>query len=441
MLQAEVTHGEPRQKKKFHFAFVVAIAGLLTQFVLLCCQRMPALSLEMIRESMNLDYTQVGLITSWFTIFYAGAAFVWGWMTDKIGAKFTLVIAETIAAIGLILFGTIGAQSYYIAVAVWCVAGFGCAGLYMATIPKLVASWFAPDKRGFAMSLITPGGTICSIVLGIVIPPLLVSSGWQTGFIACGVFCAVVALFTFFLVKEKPSDIGLAPYGVPAGTQVAPAPKVEEEHAVAQKQEKASKGSFIQCLKMPITWHYGIMQIFYQIGYMVSTTYYVASVTFAGYDTVQAGLSITWGGIACIILIQLWGNLSDRIERKYVIMIGCAASAIVAGVYCFVLQGQPALALCYFFVAALTATNGITPVLLALAGDYYPQKYRGTGTGIISTLTIIGRYAGPWIAGMVIDASMGNIGYGFLVVTVSMVIGAVIALTLPKVKNSATASS
>ncbi|MDR2492716.1 MAG: MFS transporter, partial [Coriobacteriales bacterium] len=322
----------PARKKGLHYGFMIIAAGFLTQFVLLCCQRMPALTLENIRVALNISYTEVGLITSWFTVFYAGGAFLWGYLNDAIGAKKTLSLAAAVAAIGLVAFGAFAQNGLLVAVIVWSVAGLGCAGLYMATLPVLIANWFAPKRRGFAMGLITPGGNVCSIVLGLVVPTLVVSSSWQVGFIVVGVFCALVTVFIFAFVRTYPSEKGLAPYGSPAGTQAAPSPNVEtlqEEKDARQKPEKdaghkagqkavqktARLSNFAHVLRSGITWHFGALYTIYQIGYMVSTTYYVASTIYAGYTPVEAGLGITFGGLATVVSLNVFGNLSDRIER------------------------------------------------------------------------------------------------------------------------------
>ncbi|WP_165062868.1 nitrate/nitrite transporter [Adlercreutzia sp. ZJ154] len=439
------TTEQPSSKGKFHYAFIICLAGFLTQFIVLGCQRLPALSLELIRGTLNISYAEVGLITSWFTVFYAGASFIWGGLADRIGAKKTLTLASAFAAIGTILFGLFAQYGLIIAIIVWCVAGFGCAGLFMATLPKIVAKWFAPEKRGFGMALITPGGNVASILIGLFMATIIANTSWQQSFIYVGIFFAVIAVFIAICVKESPEERGLAPYGAPVGTQAAPKPKVVEAESGAKAEDKpvqhSGQNKYIQVLKMGRTWHFAIMYIIWQLGYMVTVAYYTASIQYVGFSLAEAGLAMTWGGIATIIFIQIWGNMSDHMERKYVLFIANALCAVLSLAYFISLQGQPSLILCYFFVALITACTGITTVILSIGGDLYPAEIRSTGTGVVSTLTIIGRYLGPWIAGIAIDATAGNIGYAYLIVAISMGIAAVIAITLPKMRGTAAANS
>ena len=50
---------------------------------------------------------------------------------------------------------------------------------------------------------------------------------------------------------------------------------------------------------------------------------------------------------------------------------------------------------------------------------------------MIGTINIVGRYLGPWLAGMLIDAT-GVVGNSFGIVGVTMLVAAVIAFTFPR---------
>ena len=56
------------------------------------------------------------------------------------------------------------------------------------------------------------------------------------------------------------------------------------------------------------------------------------------------------------------------------------------------------------------------------------------GTGFIGTVNVVGRYLGPWLAGMLIDAT-GVVGNSFGIVGVTMLVAAVIAFTFPRLRK------
>jgi len=421
----------PKAPKKgwLHYGYVIVAAGFFTQVILLSSQRSLSIALVNIQETLQVSYAQVGLISSYFGLVYAGAAFLWGWLADhaKIGPRLAITGAGACASIGLLLFGLVGGQSLNLAIATYTLVGLGCAGIYIATIPKLVSAWFVPEKRGHAMRFITPGGGITSMILGVVLPIGMVARGWQSCFIVLGIIAGVITLGFFTLLRDDPAQKGLTPVGSPPGTPVVAVPK---------KIKKDN--NFRAVLKMPITWHIGIMYIIYQLGYMANSTYYVAGIKTAGYSSAQAGLAVTIAAIVSILFMQLWGPLSDRLERKTVIAIGSFGYAFFAILYYFALISGPSLIVCYILVSFMQGCFGITPVIMAALADYYPADLRGTGNGVISTMSMVGRYGGPFLAGLCIDAAGGQVAYGFIFAAVVVSISAVITLTWPKLKAGST---
>ena len=421
----------PKKRGGLHYAFVICLGGFLTQFIVLSAQRLPAISLESIRQTLGVSYAEVGLITSIYMIFYAGLSFAWGMAADKFGTKRMIVLACGLASAGAISFGILAPMGLIPAIVTWSIAGCGTAGLLMAILPKIVSRWFAPEKRGMGMSLITPGANFSAIILGIVAPIIIASTGWEMAYIIFGGIYALIALFIAITFREGPEEKGLAPYGAPEGTQAAPTPTIEQPKAVTASE--STETPIMRVLKMPITWHFGIFYIIYQIGYMAATQFYVASIQSAGFDLAQASLAITWGGILTIITELILGQLSDRMERKSLMAFMVALNAVLSLAYFFYLSNTPEASLlaCYFFVATISACTGVITVIMTAAGEYYDDDIRATGTGVVGTINIVGRYLGPWLAGMVIDAS-GFVGDSFLIVGITMAIAAVIAFAMPR---------
>ena len=46
----------PKKSGGLHYAFIICLGGFLTQFIVLSAQRLPALTLESIRQSLGVNY-------------------------------------------------------------------------------------------------------------------------------------------------------------------------------------------------------------------------------------------------------------------------------------------------------------------------------------------------------------------------------------------------
>ncbi len=408
------------ENKGFHYGWMVVFGGFLTQIILLITIQTLPLVLVQIEESLKISHAAAGTITSFFGLCYAGFSFFWGFLADKIGARKTLTIAGLLTSIMLIVFGS-AADSLGKAIFLYSVVGFGSAGIFSATIPKLIGEWFHPSKRGRAMSLITPGGVLTGAALGIVVPILSTANGWENTFRILGVAALIVTVLVLAIVRNSPIEKGLLPVGAPEG------------EAIKSAGSQQAKGGFLQVLKLKITWHLGSMYIFWQLAYMASMVFLAASmVKGLGFTPKQAGLAITIYNIFQLIGQQIWGPLSDRLERKTVIALAGIWWSVFTMVYVATF-GQP-LTTTYIIVAIMGIGMGIVPVILATFSDYYSAEVRGTGSGVISTLAIIGRFFGPMIAGYIADAS-GNLTSAFVFAAIMMVVASIISFTLPGIKT------
>lgn len=74
---------------------------------------------------------------------------------------------------------------------------------------------------------------------------------------------------------------------------------------------------------------------------------------------------------------------------------------------------------------------GMVPVISAMMADYYPAGLRGSGSGVICTLGMIGRTVGPVLGGVAADA-IGSLGGAFLFAAIMMLISTALTLTLPR---------
>lgn len=411
-----------QKKQRLHYGWIIVFGGFLTQIILLISLQTLPIVLDEIKGSLNIDNASAGTITSVFGLCYAGFSFFWGFLADKIGTRKTLTIAGLLSALMLILFG-VAADSFIKALIIYALVGLGAAGIYSATIPKLIGEWFAPSKRGRAMSLITPGGVLTGAALGIVAPIFATDFGWQNTFVILGVVALVVTAAVFLIVRNRPAEKGLRPIGAP--------PAEAEEAAEAGNKAAPQNTGFAGVLRLKITWHLGSMYIFWQLAYMAVTAFLAVAIRDAGFSPVQAGLAVTIYNLCQLVGQQIWGPLSDRMERKSVIAISNIWWLIFA--FGFALVYHSGLTALYIMVGLMGIGIGNIPVILATFSDYYPKEIRGTGTGVISTLAVIGRFFGPMVAGILADAS-GQTTVVFIFAALMMLVAALIALTLPKVR-------
>ena len=129
-----------------------------------------------------------------------------------------LGLRASVVAGGLWVAATMGAVVLVTDVAALYVLGFAT-GLTFGIATSMAASllintWFE-QKRGTVMGAVFATSGLGGIGAGLVMPALVGYGGWQFGFaVTAGVIVVLVVLPGVFLIRSKPSDVGLLPYGV-----------------------------------------------------------------------------------------------------------------------------------------------------------------------------------------------------------------------------------
>ncbi len=85
------------------------------------------------------------------------------------------------------------------------------------TLTKVVSTWFY-SSRGVTLGLVNGGGSIGGMVLVPAASAIVVLASWQDAYRFLGVLLILVIFpIGFFLIKNRPQDMGLEPQGAPVG--------------------------------------------------------------------------------------------------------------------------------------------------------------------------------------------------------------------------------
>ena len=146
----------------------------------------------------------------------------------------------------------------------------------------------------------------------------------------------------------------------------------------------------------------------------VEATMYLGFGAFLGFLPLYArNVGLNDGAIAVVLALQLtialiakpWtGNLSDRLGRKPVIVLGLFASAAALPLIFRMTSFAGLVAVVPLLGLGVAA---VTPATNALIADLVAARRLGTGMGVFGTIWDIGEAAGPILAGILI----GQIGY------------------------------
>lgn len=217
-----------QKKGGFHYAFLIVASCI----VITCIPCALVLSCAGIYFKPVATYFQVSTpeFTLYFSILNIAMMImlpIAGKLMSKIDLRAILSICAAIDGVTYLAMSQFSAVwQFYIA---GVLLGIGTAPLIYLSVPTLINAW-CKKKVGFFIGLCMAFTGIGGVIFNPVGTAFINSGadGWRTGYLVFGIIMLVVTLpFTLFVVRSKPSDKGLEPYGA--------------EDAVSQEGAKSSE--------------------------------------------------------------------------------------------------------------------------------------------------------------------------------------------------------
>jgi sugar phosphate permease len=385
MQQADQSH-PPTTTKGLHYGWVVVFAGTLTIFACLGLARFAfGMLLPSMRDALSMSYDEMGFLGTGNFAGYLTAVAVAPFLLKRFSPR--QLITSGLFLISVCMFGIGFGESYLLILMLYTVVGIG-SGLANIPVMVLVSYWFRREKRGWAAGLIVIGSGFAIIFSGFAIPFLNESfgpNGWRVGWGMLALIVLLVAMVVAVLIRNDPSEKGLAPVG---STQ-------ELEYDPSE-----SKGSFSS---VQILTHLGVLYFIFGATYVIYGTFIVTTmVEEYAYAEASAGLFWSWVGFFSLFSGTLFGLLSDKIGRKGGIMAVFAVQTLA-----YLLAGSRLGTVALFASVVLygVAVFALPAIMAAAVGDYLGKARAAAAFSIITFCFAIGQTLGPTVAGLVAEST------------------------------------
>lgn len=154
-------------------------------------------------NEFGLNKTEIGLVFSAFAYPYLVFQIIGGWVSDRFGARRTLLVCGVLWAIATLLTGMAGGLISLLAARLLLGLGEG------ATFPAATAAmsrWVAREKRGFAQGITHAFARIGNAVAPAAVVAIMAVYGWRESFYICGVISLVWVALWALVYTEHPKD-------------------------------------------------------------------------------------------------------------------------------------------------------------------------------------------------------------------------------------------
>ncbi|MEG1560953.1 MAG: MFS transporter [Raoultibacter sp.] len=321
-----------------------------------------------------------------------------GTLIAKKGARFTMMAGSFImivGAIAMILFVRTPLM-YFLFFGILLSVGSIMAGLL--SVQSTVGNWFVV-KRGMAMTLTMGIAGVGAIVVPFIANKVVEASGgaWQSGWYLIAAFGVILIPVAFFLVKNKPEDIGQSPDGAQQ-----PLAQIQGDSTSSFVYKNTACVPHRAAIKTLPFWLIALTGTGGFFAYSLATSQGVIHFTTLGFDQTLVVGAVVSMGIASLVGRIAIGSLSDRFEPLRLMTLSLFVAAF--GILLAVIASNETMVYGYYLCTGF-GFGAITTTLPTAVANYFGAGEFPKNLGTTMLITTLFASCIPLISGAVFDAT------------------------------------
>ena len=258
--------------------------------------------------------------------------------------------------------------------------------------PRIINSWFH-RHQGAVLGAVTAATGLGGSLMCLILSGIIETSGWKNAYLTAAILLGIVALLILILVRDRPEDKGLKPFG--EGQRVIKK-KEGDDHWIGYTFQKMVKSPEFYLMIV-----FTFISCFFSGGMLAIVIPHLQDVGLSASQaaSMQSTMMLVLAGVkfAC-------GFFSDKVGAKWVTLFCLACTAIGAVLFPFAGSTSVALITVIIYSASLPLTSVMVPLLSSALFGYQSQATcLSIFMGIISLAGIV---SGP-TANLIFD-KMGS---------------------------------
>lgn len=324
-----------------------------------------------------------------------------GWLSDKFGPKWVIVVGTLVFGTGLVLMYFVNSVwAYYV---IW--GGVTAIGLNLAltiAVDKALADWFV-KRRGLAFGIRFAIIGICGVIALPVITFLVNDQGWRMTSLIWGLLMFASVPFSWYFVKQKrPEYYGLLPDGVTVESV-----SQSEVGSIVDKGVEYAAGfdetefTLRQAMKTPAYWMITLAWVCLMLVVLALNIHFIPLLIDLGIDSTTAGNMMAMMVFFTIPARFLGGILADRVrkDRLHYLVAG-SFLCLTLGLLVFLIEQSVTTA--YILLVLFGFGSGApTPLRMTIGGRYFGRKafasIQGSSMMFAAPVALIAPVYAGWI--------------------------------------------
>lgn len=410
-----------RETRRLHYAWIVAGLTFATLLAAAGLRAAPSVLIVPLQQEFGWSRATISAAVSVNLLLYGLMGPFSAALIDSLGVRLTVSLALCLVAIGIALTTLMTAP--WQLVLLWGVvvgAGTGMAALALAA--TVVNRWFS-HRRGVVMGMLTASTATGQLLFLPLMAWVVETYGWRPAVLIVAAAGLLVLLPVALLMRDRPSDVGLPPYGE---TDIVPPPPRPTVSAAAATLAALRRG-----LGSRDFWL--LSATFFICGCSTNGligTHLIPSCIDHGIPEVRAAGLLAAIGVFDLIGTTLSGWLSDRFDNRYLLFwyYGLRGLSLIYLPYALDLSFYGLSIFVIFYGLDWVAT---VPATVRLAANAFGKEHVGVMFGWVAAAHQLGAASAAYGAGAVrtvtgsyLGAFVGAGGLCILAAVLALLIGA-----------------
>jgi sugar phosphate permease len=203
--------------RSLHYGWIVAAITFVTLLAAAGIRATPGVLIVPLEQEFGWSRASISFAISINLVLYGFMGPFSAALVDRLGTRATMLIAMATLGVGVCLTSLMTAT--WQLVLLWgVVVGAGSGMIALALSATIVNRWFA-ERRGLVMGVLTASTATGQLVFLPFLAAIVERWGWRPAVLTIAGIGLLTLIPVGFFMRNRPSDLGLAPYG-----QAGPAP-------------------------------------------------------------------------------------------------------------------------------------------------------------------------------------------------------------------------
>jgi predicted MFS family arabinose efflux permease len=358
----------------------------LASFVLSFFHRTaPAAIAGELARAFDISSTVLGTLAATYFYVYTVLQIPVGVLADTVGPRRLLAGGSAVAAAGSLLFAL--APTWEVAAVGRTLVGIGVSVAFISVL-KLSAVWFAPQRFATLAGVTMLAGNLGAVIAGAPLAWVVTQTSWRAVFVALAILSGMLALATWWRVRDRPEDFGYAAVN-PAAPASARVPWLT---------------ALTRVLANPATWppfvvNVGVGGSFLAFAGLWAVPYLQ---TVHGMSRVEAALHSSLLLLGVAFGSMGIGIISDRLGNRRGVMRAAVLLYTLSWLPWLLHAHWPVWATLVWFLLMGLVLPGFT-LSWTIAKEANPAQYSGIATSVVNTGIFLGAGILQPLVGWVLD--------------------------------------